>query len=54
MAIQLGQGRPPISEQSDPIEGAPPLDGPFLLIWSGLFGVILAVFAMIFGWLFIW
>ena len=49
MAIQLGQGRPPISEASEPIEGAPPLDGPFLLIWSSLFGVILAVFAMIFG-----
>jgi type VI secretion system protein ImpK len=51
MAIQLGQGRPPISEQSEPVAGAPPLDGPFLLVWSTLFGVILAVFVMILAWL---
>ncbi len=53
MAIQLGQGRPPISESSEPIEGAPPLEGPFLLMWSSLFGVILAIFTMIFAWLFL-
>ena len=53
MAIQLGQGRPAISEASEPLEGAPPLDGPFLLIWSSLCGVILAVFVVIFAWLFV-
>jgi type VI secretion system protein ImpK len=54
MAIQLGQGRPPISEQNEPIVGAAPLDGPFVFIWSSLFGVILAAFTLIFGWLFLW
>jgi len=53
MAIQLGQGRPQISETSEPVAGAPPLEGPFLLIWSSLSTVILAVFVMIFVWLFI-
>jgi type VI secretion system protein ImpK len=43
MAIQLGQGRPPLTETADPIEGAPPLDGPFILIWALLFGLILVV-----------
>jgi type VI secretion system protein ImpK len=53
MAIQLGQGRPAISEASEPVAGAPPLDGPFLLIWSSVFGVILAVFVLVFAWLFV-
>jgi type VI secretion system protein ImpK len=52
MAIQLGQGRPPVSEASEPIEGAPPLDGPFLLIWACLFGVILTVAVLLFAYLF--
>jgi type VI secretion system protein ImpK len=43
MAIQLGQGRPPISQSEEAIEGAPPLDGPFLLIWSCLFFVVLGM-----------
>ena len=43
MAIQLKLGRPPISEVSVPVEGAPPLDGPFSLIWASLAGVILTV-----------
>jgi len=51
MAIQLGQGRPPISEASVPGEGAPPLDGPFLLIWASLLGVVLAAFTAIFAWI---
>jgi type VI secretion system protein ImpK len=52
MAIQLGQGRPPISDASRPLQGAPPLDGPSMLIWSSFAGVILTVFVVIFAWLF--
>jgi type VI secretion system protein ImpK len=51
MAIQLGQGRPAIGEASVPGEGAPPLDGPFLLIWASLAGVVLAAFTAIFAWI---
>jgi hypothetical protein len=43
MAIQLKLGRPPISEVSVPLEGAPPLNGPFSLIWASLAGLILTV-----------
>ncbi len=43
MAIRLGQGRPPISDASVPIEGAPPLEGPATLIWSAFFGMVLVV-----------
>ena len=43
MSIQLKLGRPPISEVSVPIEGAPPLNGPFSLIWASLAGLILTV-----------
>lgn len=53
MAIRLGQGRPPISEASLAAEGAPPLEGPFMFIWSVFGGVILAVFVVIFVWLFV-
>jgi type VI secretion system protein ImpK len=52
MTIQLGQGRPPISGASEPIEGAPPLDGPAMLIWSAFSAVILAVLMAIFIYLF--
>jgi type VI secretion system protein ImpK len=54
MAIQLGQGRPRIPEASRAIEGAPPLRGPFALIWSSFFGVALGVVIAIFVWLFIY
>jgi type VI secretion system protein ImpK len=47
MAIQLGQGRPPISQSEEPVEGAPPLDGPFVLVWSVLFFVVLAVLLLL-------
>ncbi|MGQ9575793.1 MAG: DotU family type IV/VI secretion system protein [Thermoguttaceae bacterium] len=43
MAIQLRLGRPPISEVSVPIEGAPPLNGPFSLIWASVAGLVLSV-----------
>jgi len=43
MSIQLGRGRPPISEGLVSIEGAPPLDGPFSLIWASLAGLALAL-----------
>jgi len=52
MAIRLGQGRPPISDASQPSQWAPPLEGPFTLIWSVFLGVILTVFIVIFVWLF--
>ncbi len=39
--IRLGQGRPMISVGSVPVEGAPPLDGPFVIIWACLAGVVL-------------
>ncbi len=52
MAIRLGQGRPPVSEVSRPAEGAPPLEGPFSLIWSVFLGLVLIVFIVIFVWLF--
>jgi type VI secretion system protein ImpK len=41
--IQLGKGRPMISSGSVPIEGAPPLDGPFVIIWACLAGLVLGV-----------
>jgi len=53
MAIQLGQGRPAVTESREPAAGAPPLEGPFLLIWSSLSVAILAVFVLIFVWLFL-
>lgn len=53
MAIQLGQGRPPISDASQPIAGAPPLEGPQMAVWSAFLGVILATFIAILVWLFI-
>ena len=52
MAIQLGRGIPPISDASEPIDGAPPLDGPFTLIWASAAGVVLAVLTVIVGMLF--
>ena len=51
MAIQLGQGRPPIADSSVAGEGAPPLEGPFLLIASALGGVVLAALNVIVAWM---
>ncbi|MCO8121103.1 DotU family type IV/VI secretion system protein [Stieleria sp. TO1_6] len=42
MAIQLGQGRPPILEQGRPGPGAPPLEGKYLMISSVICFVLLA------------
>lgn len=53
LSIQLGQGRPKISEESISIEGAPPLEGPFMLIWSILVAIGLSVFIVLFVWLFL-
>lgn len=52
MAIRLGQGRPPISDASQPIGGSPEMEGPFMLVWSVFAGVVLTVFLVIFLWLF--
>ncbi|TWU45182.1 hypothetical protein Q31b_03530 [Novipirellula aureliae] len=46
MAIQLGQGRPPILEQGRPGLGAPPLEGKYLLIGSGVFCLLLIAVAL--------
>ena len=51
MAIQLGQGRPPISDSGRPLEGAPPLEGPLELVWSAFVGVVLAAFTVILVWI---
>ena len=53
LSIQLGQGRPKMSEESIAIEGAPPLEGPFLLIWAILAGIGLSVFIVLFVWFFL-
>ena len=53
MAIRLGQGRPPISDASQPIEGAPPLEGPDMLIWASFTGVVLVIFLVMLIGLFI-
>ena len=50
MAIQLGQGRPPIAEAAKPGGGAPPLEGKFVLVGASLVGVILAAFTVILAW----
>jgi type VI secretion system protein ImpK len=50
MAIRLGQGLKAIGEGGNPVEGAPPLEGPFMLVWAVLTGVILAAFALFFAW----
>jgi type VI secretion system protein ImpK len=43
MGIQLGQGRPQVSDGSEPIHGAPPLEGASLLIWSVFLASMLLV-----------
>jgi type VI secretion system protein ImpK len=48
MAIQLGQGRPPISDDSQPIRGAPPLEGASMLVWSLFLALVLVVFNAVF------
>ena len=45
--IQLGKGRPGISVGSVPVEGAPPLDGPFVIIWASLVALVLGVLVFI-------
>jgi type VI secretion system protein ImpK len=47
MSIQLGQGRPPLLEQSRPVYGAPPLEGKYLLIGSALFFLILVAVTLL-------
>lgn len=48
--IQLGQGRPRLIEQSRPGGGAPPLEGKYLLIGTGLFFLISLVATGIVAW----
>ena len=49
MAIQLGQGRPPIAEAPRPGEGAPPLEGKFNLVAMSLALVSLSAITVILG-----
>ncbi len=42
MAIRLGQGRPHIPTADEPVQGAAPLDGPFMLIWSLFVAMVLS------------
>jgi hypothetical protein len=46
-SIQLGQGRPSITESPRPGSGAPPLDGKYLLIGTALLGIALAAVAAV-------
>jgi type VI secretion system protein ImpK len=48
-SIQLGQGRPPITESPRPGAGAPPLDGRYMLIGTALLGVALAAVVAVLG-----
>jgi hypothetical protein len=48
-SIQLGQGRPPITESPAPGEGAPPLEGKYLLIGTSLLAVVLLAVTAILG-----
>jgi len=51
LAIRLGEGRPRISEAGQPLVGAAPLEGPFLLLCSLFFGIILAAVAGVLAWM---
>jgi type VI secretion system protein ImpK len=46
-SIQLGQGRPSITESPRPGEGAPPLEGKYTLVGTALMGVALAAVAAV-------
>lgn len=48
MAIQLGKGRPSIVDKSKPGEGAPPLEGKFMMVGSSLLAVVLMAFTAIY------
>ena len=50
MAIRLGQGRPRIPTVSGTIQGASPLDGPLMLVWSLFLAMILAAATGILAW----
>jgi type VI secretion system protein ImpK len=54
MAIRLGVGRPSISEVNQPLEGAPPLNGPQMLVWGSFFALVLAAIVAIVYWLLIY
>jgi type VI secretion system protein ImpK len=54
MGIRLGMGRPPISETNTPLAGAPPLNGPQMLVWGSFFALVLAVIVAIVYWLLIY
>ena len=51
MSIQLGQGRPRLLERGHPGPGAPPLEGKFLFIGSGLVCVLLIFATLITVWI---
>lgn len=51
--VHLGQGRPGISDATRPVDGAAPLEGPFLAVWAAFLGAILFVLVLLFWWLFL-
>lgn len=53
LAIQLGKGRPTIVEKSQPGQGAPPLEGKFLMVGTSLLTVVLLAFTVILGYAFL-
>lgn len=50
LAIQLGQGRPPIAEAPREGRGAPPLDGKFQLVGMMLVFIVILSMTTILGW----
>jgi type VI secretion system protein ImpK len=50
LAIQIGKDRPVIPENAEPIEGAPPLNGPETIVWPSLVGLMLVTVAVIVGY----
>ncbi|MEZ6117665.1 MAG: DotU family type IV/VI secretion system protein [Pirellulaceae bacterium] len=53
-SIQLGQGRPPISESIRPRTTAPPLEGKFLLVGTVLVSAVLSAFAIVIAYYLVW
>jgi type VI secretion system protein ImpK len=41
-SIQLGQGRPPLGGAARPLDGAPPLEGKYVLLGASLLGAVFA------------
>ena len=49
-ALQLGVGRPPITDSLRPGDGAPPLEARFALVGASMIGLILTAFTIVIGY----